>query len=463
MVAVPLALILCAGSQAAERSARAGRYVDRQIHAERAGPGLARRRLAVARSLRSASAMPIVQTVSAKVTGESHPLPAAGPSGAARLRRTPRSGRWSGRWGKAPRAGHFVRAVEPRRNWSRAASTQWAGVSRPSSTIPTGRAARRSRVRRRAWAVSRRGGVSRSAQDSRPVSRRRHRSLRRRGSELAGRLSPRRRLRQLEVRFSSGAPMLSGTLTLPSGAGPAPSGRVRARLGVDRACLPARPAGAAGAQRRRRPGIRQARDRPVKRLLSRRVADRRRDRRPRPRCRRSGRFLGLSPRSIRPAWVSPATARPVGSCRWPGRVIRRSTSWSSSRPGCDRRRERPLPGPHRPGRAAGATDRRGDRRTGPRARAGWRRPVPWIRRSASRCSGSTGAATAMSPRVSRRDASSRSPRSGPRLHHCRLPAGEPRAGRDHDRPDGGDAPIRHVRPRHVRPGREWLRAHRLGG
>ncbi len=39
------------------------------------------------------------------------------------------------------------------------------------------------------------------------------------GAELAGKAAPRRRLRQLEVRFSSGGAMLSGTLTLPSGPG----------------------------------------------------------------------------------------------------------------------------------------------------------------------------------------------------------------------------------------------------
>jgi pimeloyl-ACP methyl ester carboxylesterase len=43
------------------------------------------------------------------------------------------------------------------------------------------------------------------------------------GARLAGELVPRRRLRQLEVRFRSGDAMLSGTLTLPSGLGRHPA------------------------------------------------------------------------------------------------------------------------------------------------------------------------------------------------------------------------------------------------
>jgi hypothetical protein len=39
------------------------------------------------------------------------------------------------------------------------------------------------------------------------------------GAQLADKASPRRRLRQLEVRFPSGGAMLSGTLTLPPGPG----------------------------------------------------------------------------------------------------------------------------------------------------------------------------------------------------------------------------------------------------
>jgi uncharacterized protein len=43
------------------------------------------------------------------------------------------------------------------------------------------------------------------------------------GASLAGKSAPRRRLRQLEVRFRSGDAMLSGTLTLPPGAGRHPA------------------------------------------------------------------------------------------------------------------------------------------------------------------------------------------------------------------------------------------------
>jgi uncharacterized protein len=43
------------------------------------------------------------------------------------------------------------------------------------------------------------------------------------GARLSGRAVPRRRLRQLEVRFSSGTAVLSGTLTLPSGPGRHPA------------------------------------------------------------------------------------------------------------------------------------------------------------------------------------------------------------------------------------------------
>jgi len=43
------------------------------------------------------------------------------------------------------------------------------------------------------------------------------------GASLAGKAAPRRRLRQLEVRFPSGSAVLSGTLTLPSGRGRHPA------------------------------------------------------------------------------------------------------------------------------------------------------------------------------------------------------------------------------------------------
>ena len=120
------------------------------------------------------------------------------------------------------------------------------------------------------------------------------------GASLAGTSAPRRRLRQLEVRFRSGDAMLSGTLTLPPGAGPAPGRRVRARVGADPARVSAGTARAARSQRRRRPRVRQARDRPVGRLVPRRVPDRQTrttSSRATPPQRRDS--SGLSPRSTR--------------------------------------------------------------------------------------------------------------------------------------------------------------------
>ena len=80
-------------------------------------------------------------------------------------------------------------------------------------------------------------------------------------------------------------------------------------------------------------------------------------------------------------------------------------------------------------------------------------PLPWIRSFGSPRSGCTAAATAMSRRACPRAGSTARGRARPRLHRRRLPERQPRARRDEDRADLGDAAVGHVRARPVRPGR----------
>ena len=221
LVAVPLVLVLCAASQAAG-SQPAGSWTGTYtLH----GPGqvslaLGGGRAVVALGVGHAD----VQTVSARVTGErvrfqlpGRPAPLAFDARLAngRLVGTVRQGTARGtfraRRGTAPgllargvyAAGGRVQAVvDDPYGPARLLDLQSGEVhglyaAGPRFTIGSGFATR--------------NPVAGSAQFNAA------------GARLSGKTAPRRRLRQLEVRFPSGSAVLSGTLTLPSGTGRHPA------------------------------------------------------------------------------------------------------------------------------------------------------------------------------------------------------------------------------------------------
>ena len=241
MVVVPLALILCAGSQAAERSgpALAGSWIGTYTLN---GPGqvslvVGGGRAVVALGVGHAD----VQTVSAKVSGEHIRFQLPGRPAPLVFDARLVSGRLVGAVGQGAARGTFRarRGTAPELVARGLYAVGGACPGRRRRSLRAGEA-RRSRIRCGAWAVPSRCRRLRSAQGSRPVTRReaplgsmpREQSWR-------GRLRPRRRLRQLEVRFSSGGAMLSGTLTLPSGPGRHPAvAFVHGSGSTERAYLP---------------------------------------------------------------------------------------------------------------------------------------------------------------------------------------------------------------------------------
>ena len=129
--------------------------------------------------------------------------------------------------------------------------------------------------------------------------------------------------------------------------------RLRSRLGLYESRLPARALGALPPARRRRPRLRQARYRPVRRYLPGRIADRRHDRHPRPRRRGCSAVPGGA------AGDRPRPRRADGS--QPGRLDRAARGLPRAGgpvprallgPGRDGGRERHLPGSRRRGRAS---------------------------------------------------------------------------------------------------------------
>ena len=249
------------------------------------------------------------------------------------------------------------------------------------------------------------------------------------GASLAGTSVPRRRLRQLEVRFKSGDAMLSGTLTLPPGrAGTRPSRSCTGSGPTQRSYLPELQAllvrnGVAVLAFDKRgigqsggvyPGESPTAD--ANDILARDAAA-------------AARFLRSQP-EIDPARVGLAGhsqagwIMPLAGSREP--AIRFLVVFSG--PGRDRRRERPLPG----SRAVRASTRRSCRtpRSTPRF---WPRgpggidPIPWIRKLRIPCSGCTAAATGMSHRACRSGVSSRSP--GSRAATSPLPTSRRRTTR----------------------------------
>ena len=255
-----------------------------------------------------------------QLPGRPAPLVFDGAVVAARLAGTVRQG---------SRTARSPRAAERRRVWSRGALPTGGGHrSRRRRPLRAG-AARRSRLGRvrglypsgAAFVIG--SGFATRRPDGTALVRRRGRAHRGDVHAAACACASSRCGSEAATRCSRGDAHAS------AGRGPAPSRRVRARVGSDRARVPARAARAARAPRRRRPRLRQARDRPVGRLVPRRVADARRERRPCPRRGGSGPIPRGSARG-RPGArrTCRVTARPVGSCRSPRRASLRSVSSS---------------------------------------------------------------------------------------------------------------------------------------
>ena len=117
----------------------------------------------------------------------------------------------------------------------------------------------------------------------------------------------------------------------PARRGKARRRRLRPRVGPDGPGLPPRSLGDAAAARRRRARLRQAGQRPVRRHLSRRIADRRARSTPWRATRRRRRASSPpSRRSIAPASGSRDRARRAGSCPSPPHASRPCASSSSS-------------------------------------------------------------------------------------------------------------------------------------
>ena len=237
VVAIPLVLILCAASQAAD-SQLAGSWTGTYTLN---GPGqisvaVAGGRAVVALGVGHAD----VQTVSARITGErirfqlpGRPAPLAFDARLANgrllgtVRQGPARGTFRARRGAAPglvargvyAAGGLVHAVVddpygPARFLDlQSGEVHGLYAAGPGFVIGSGFATREPVA----------GSVDFNAA----------------GARLSGRAVPRRRLRQLEVRFTSGTAVLSGTLTLPAGPGRHPAvAFVHGSGSTERAYLP---------------------------------------------------------------------------------------------------------------------------------------------------------------------------------------------------------------------------------
>ena len=263
--------------------------------------------------------------------------------------------------------------VDRSRACSPAASIPVAEARSPSSTT---------RMARRAWSISTPAsstGSTRRAPTFRvgsgfatrdPVPRRR--DLRPGGSPAPERAAGAR------PRARAGGPLPEcgrdalGDADAARGPGPSSGRRVGPRLGIHDPRVPAGSRGAPRPARRRRPRVRQARRRPVRRPLPGRVADGERDRRTR---------AGRSVRSAVPRGATRDRPRPCRARRaQPGGVDHAARRLARprdplprrfSRAGGHRRRERPVPDARGGGRDAAAAERRrsSTRRSSRRARA----------------------------------------------------------------------------------------------
>jgi dienelactone hydrolase len=274
------------------------------------------------------------------------------------------------------------------------------------------------------------------------------------GARLAGESVSRRRLRQLEVRFRSGDAVLSGTLTLPPARGRhAAVAFVHGSGPTERAYLPElhallvhngvavlaydkRGIGQSGGSYPGESPTASAND-----VLARDAAAAARFLRSQPEIDRAR--VGLAGHS-QAGWIMPLAGSREPAIRFlvvfsgPAVTADENDLYQDLRARASSRRN--------------CRTLRSTRRFWPRA--GWHRsdsvdpeaPHPCalgVRRPRPPCPAAPVRAASRADRAG----------TGPRLHHHGLPESEPRAGRDHYRPDVGDASFRHIRAGPVRPGR----------
>ena len=272
------------------------------------------------------------QSVPLSTAKRTHPVPASGPAGAGRLRRRHgrRPAQRHGPAGRRPR--HVHRAPGAGAQPPRPRALPGSGGIEAVVDDPYGPARLvdldSGRVRAlypagAAFAIG--SGFATRAPATGAAS------FGARSARIDGQAAQRLRVRQLEVRFRSGAATLAGTLLAPARRGKHAGGRVRARLRARRSgptSPTSRPCCSATVSPCSTTTSAASASRRVPIPASRRRRPRSTRSRATPRLRRGS--SPRSPRSTAPASGSRARARPAGSRRSPRRARPRSGSSSSS-------------------------------------------------------------------------------------------------------------------------------------